>query len=102
MLRTVCIETRSGSTYLVGPAVDPSKIRVARVGTQAVRGIDSPVSFAWDADRVEFVPGANGLRLRIRSSDGQGFESTEIVGITEHEIDGEVPAEDGEDSTVGV
>lgn len=101
MLRTVCIETRSGSTYLIGPAADRSKIRVARVGTQAVRGTDGPVSFAWDADRVELVPSSNGLRLRIRSSDGQGFESTEIVGVTEHEID-ELTAEDGEDSTVSV
>lgn len=102
MLRTVCIETRSGSTYLVGPAADPAKIRIARVGARAVRGTDGPVSFAWDADSVELVPSTNGLRLRIRSSDGKGFESTEIVGITEHEINDVVPASDEEDSTVGV
>ncbi len=86
MLRTVRVETRSGSTYLVGPANDPGHLRIARLGSGPVRGTVGPLSFAWDAESVEFVPTASGLKLRIRGADGQGFESTEIVHITEHEL----------------
>jgi len=100
MLRTVRIETRSGSTYLVGPATDPGRIRVARVGAGPVRGTTGPLSFAWDVETVEFVATTEGLRLRIRDTDGRGFESTEIVRITEHELSDRPAWDDSEDATV--
>jgi hypothetical protein len=86
MLRTVWIQTRTGSTYLIGPGELPGKIRIARVGAAPVRGTYGPHSFAWDADAVEFVAGNEGLRLRIRDTDGRGFESTEIISIAMHEM----------------
>jgi hypothetical protein len=86
MLRTVRVQTRTGSTYLIGPAADPAKVRIARVGAAPVRGTESPHSLAWDADAVELVPGKGGLRLRIRDSDGRGFESTEIISVASHEL----------------
>jgi hypothetical protein len=86
MMRTVRIQTRTGSTYLIGPAEVSGKVRIARVGAAPVRGTRGPQSFAWDADAVEFIPGNNGLRLRIRDADGRGFESTEIINITTHEL----------------
>lgn len=86
MLRTVRVQTRTGSTYLIGPASDPAKVRIARVGAAPVRGTEGPYSFAWDADAVEFIPAKDGLRLRIRDVDGRGFESTEIISIATHEL----------------
>lgn len=59
------------------------------MGARPVQGTAGPLSFAWDAQSVEFVPSSGGLRLRIRGTDGKGFESTEITSVTTHEIDEE-------------
>jgi hypothetical protein len=86
MLRTVRVQTRSGSTYLIGPATRPEKIRVSRVGAQPADGESVRPSIVWDADSVEFVSSDGVLRLRVRGIDGQDFESTEIVSVDENEV----------------
>ncbi len=80
-MHTILARTRGGSTYLIGPGSTPGRLRVARVGSRPVRGTIGPLSFAWEVDRVELTPATDGVRLRVSTADGSGFETTEVVHI---------------------
>lgn len=83
---TLVLTTRRGSTYVVGTTPDGTRIRVARVSGHPVRGTLGPNTFAHDFDRVELVPGPEGLRLECTTADGQRFRTSLIVNVGHQDL----------------
>lgn len=86
MTMAMRVTTAGGSTYLVGPSMRATYVRVARVSDHAVAGTAGPVSFAEDYVEVELVSDGHHLRLRCTHESGSRFRTSPIVEVAHESL----------------
>lgn len=83
------VRTAGGSTYLLGPSRDqPGQLRLARVSEHDVAGSPGTATFVEDFVAVEVVAEDGQLRLRFTHINGNRFQTSAIIEITEEQLTG--------------